>query len=299
MKEFKKYQHIERFGTTEVEGIEFGDCYVFPKIDGTNASVWVDENGNIQAGSRKRHLSLEDDNADFYKWVKNQENIKSYLKLHPTHRLFGEWLVPHSLRTYRSDAWNRFYVFDVMVHDDLTHSPYEDYKPILEEYNIDYIPCIAKIHNGTKEQFIGQLEKNTFLIEDGKGVGEGIVIKNYDYTNKFGRQTWAKIVSSEFKEKHFRQMGPTEIKGKYIVEEKISEKYVTKALCEKVVSKIKLDNNGFSSKDIPRLLNTVYHDVVREDCWNFIKELKDPVIDFKKLRQFVVLKIKQNLPELF
>jgi len=33
--EFRKYQHIERFGTDEVDGIEFGKCYIFYKIDGT------------------------------------------------------------------------------------------------------------------------------------------------------------------------------------------------------------------------------------------------------------------------
>ena len=37
--EFKKYQHVERFGTTENEGIEFVTCYVFPMIDGTNGSI--------------------------------------------------------------------------------------------------------------------------------------------------------------------------------------------------------------------------------------------------------------------
>ena len=37
--EFRKYQHIERFGTSEVEQIEIGTCYVFPKIDGTNNMV--------------------------------------------------------------------------------------------------------------------------------------------------------------------------------------------------------------------------------------------------------------------
>lgn len=29
---FIKYQHLERYGNTEVEGIEVGTCYVFPKI---------------------------------------------------------------------------------------------------------------------------------------------------------------------------------------------------------------------------------------------------------------------------
>jgi len=57
--EFKKYQHVERLGTSEVSNIMVGDVYVFPKIDGTNASVWLDGRGNICAGSRTRTLSLE------------------------------------------------------------------------------------------------------------------------------------------------------------------------------------------------------------------------------------------------
>jgi len=40
---FKKYQHIERYGNEEVEGIDLGDCYIFPKIDGTQAIVWKEE----------------------------------------------------------------------------------------------------------------------------------------------------------------------------------------------------------------------------------------------------------------
>ena len=70
--EFKKYQHLERFGTTEVDGIHFGDCYVFPKIDGTNSCVWMGEDGTVQAGSRKRHLTLEADNAGFLEWAGRQ-----------------------------------------------------------------------------------------------------------------------------------------------------------------------------------------------------------------------------------
>ena len=37
--EFTKYQHIERLGTTETNGIEMGMCYIFPKIDGTNFRI--------------------------------------------------------------------------------------------------------------------------------------------------------------------------------------------------------------------------------------------------------------------
>ena len=38
--EFVKYPHLERFGNDEVQGIEFGECWIFPKLDGANASIW-------------------------------------------------------------------------------------------------------------------------------------------------------------------------------------------------------------------------------------------------------------------
>ena len=101
---FVKYQHLEKFGTTEVERIELGECYIFPKIDGTNSSVWI-ENGEVKAGSRNRELSLEKDNAGFFEWVLKQENIKNFLLENPTLRLNRKKLVRHSLKTYRENAW--------------------------------------------------------------------------------------------------------------------------------------------------------------------------------------------------
>jgi hypothetical protein len=300
-REFKKYQHLERFGTSEVENIELGECYVFPKIDGTNASVWL-SNGEIQAGSRNRHLSLEKDNAGFLEWVLKQDNIKKYLLKHPTHRLFGEWLVPHALKTYKDDAWRRFYIFDVvdepLEESDFKYLHYNEYKPLVEEFDLDYLPYICKITNGSYNQFINQMVHNVFLIKDGKGTGEGLVLKQYGFQNKYGRTTWAKIVSSEFKEKHAKVHGGHEVKGKRLIEQEIAEKYTTNALCEKVYYKIDNDS-GFTQRNIPQLLNTVYYDVVKEDCWNFVKENKNPIINFKTLQHFVFIKVKENLPNIF
>ncbi|QKZ15211.1 RNA ligase family protein [Spirosoma sp. KUDC1026] len=182
---FTKYPHLERFGATEVHQIELGECYVFPKIDGTNASLWI-EDGQLQAGSRTRHLTLEQDNAGFYAWAKEQINLLDYFAENPNHRLFGEWLVPHSLRTYRDAAWRNFYVFDVAIDtpEGLAFLPYESYRVQLEAHGIEYIPAISKIKNASYEQLVAQLAKNVYLIEDGKGAGEGIVIKNYDYKNR-------------------------------------------------------------------------------------------------------------------
>ncbi len=301
--EFRKYQHLERFGTSEVENINFGKCYIFPKIDGTNASVWLDKDGVVQAGSRNRHLTLENDNAGFYNWAIQQKNIEQFLKDFPYLRLYGEWLVPHSIKTYREDAWRKFYVFDVAElrqgSEELIYMPYESYKPVLEQYGIDYIPAMTTITNAGYETLIQELAKNVFLIEDGKGAGEGIVIKNYDFKNRYGRNTFAKIVTSEFKEKHSKVMGATHKDDKDVVEEKIADQFVTVALIEKTKSKIETEMQGWTSKAIPRLLNTVYYDVVREDMWEILKQFKEPTINFRTLKHFVTTEIKRKSPQLF
>ena len=110
---FVKYMHLERYGNEEVDGIEQGTTYVFPKLDGTNAQVWVDPEGNLKAGSRNRQLQLDNDNAGFYNAMIKDDKVLSLFEGFPELRLYGEWLVPHSLKTYRDDAWRKFYIFDV------------------------------------------------------------------------------------------------------------------------------------------------------------------------------------------
>jgi hypothetical protein len=298
MMEYKKYQHLERFLTSEVEDIELGECYVFPKIDGSNSVLWWNE--GLRAGSRNRELTLEKDNAGFYAWARQQKNIENLFDAHPDLMLYGEFLVPHSLKTYREDAWRKFYVFDVCYEKDgeWRYMHYEGYRLLLEMFGIDYIPAICKITNGSYEQFIDQLKKNVFLIEDGKGAGEGIVIKRYNFKNRYGRTTWAKIVTSEFKEKHAKVMGTSEVKAKDLIEEQIADKYVTHALVEKEYAKI-VNDQGWQSKNIPQLLNTVYYNLVKEESWNFVKDLKNPKIDFKRLQHFTFNNVKKHKPELF
>lgn len=293
---FERYKRIKRFNTEEVEGITLGKSYIFPKIDGTNGSVWLD--GTIvKAGSRNRELTFDNDNAGFYKYIWENEPICAYLGDNPTHRLFGEWLVKHTLKTYKKDAWYKFYVFDIMVNNEYVN--YDTYKEWLDEYNIEYIPAICSIKNAGEDRLLYQLNNNTYLIEDGKGLGEGIVIKNYDYVNKFGETEFAKIVRNDFKADLSKAQGHPEINEKECVEVKIAEKYVTLALVEKVKAKIILDEGGWRSEYIPRLLQTVYFDIVNEEAWNFVKEFKNPTINFKALQNFIIHEIKQVKSEIF
>lgn len=294
--DFLKYHHIERFGTTEVENIEIGTCYIFPKIDGSNGSIWFNE--GIRCGSRNRELTLENDNQGFMAYVLKQENILSFFNTYQNFRLYTEWLIPHSLKTYRKDAWGKVYVFDVADPDGaLLH--YDMYSKMLDKFNIEYIPPLAIINNPTYDNLINKLSSNYYLIGDGKGAGEGIVIKNYDFINKYGRQTWAKIVTSEFKEKHVREMGVKATDGSKQIELEIIEKYVTQALVNKVYANIINEMGGWKSQYIPRLLQTVFYDLIREESWAIIKEFKLPTINYRRLNQFCNIKIKEIKKGLF
>jgi len=299
--DFVKYQHVERYGNAEVEGIEAGTCYVFPKIDGTNASVWLGEDGVVHAGSLKRELALDNDNAGFMNAIVKDERIKAFLKDNPSMRLYGEWLVPHSLKTYRDDAWRKFYVFDVCIGNEengLEYLPYPYYSIILQRYNIDYIAPIRIIRNGGLDKFVRCLEQNDYLIKDGEGAGEGIVIKDYDYKDKYGRQTWAKLVTSEFKDKHRKEMGAPVIEAD-LIEARVVDRFVTNAFVEKEYAKIANENNGWTSKMIPQLLSRVFHELICEEMWNILKVFKNPAINFKVLNNFTIAKIKEVKPELF
>jgi hypothetical protein len=300
--EFKKYQHVERFGNDEVDGIELGDSYIFPKIDGTNGQTYLNNNDEVESGSRNRVLTIDKDNAGFCEFISNNENIKQYLQKHPTHRLYGEWLIPHSLKTYQENAWRKFYIFDITVDKDdeeIEYIPYDIYKPLLDEFNLDYIPPIAKVKNVDYDTLIKLLNDNHFLIKDGEGSGEGIVIKNYDFYNRFKRQTWAKIVTNEFKEKHNRTMGYNELKAKEMIEQQIVDDFCTAAFIEKEYAKIVEEKDGWTSRYIPMLLSKVFYELINEETWHFIKKYKNPKVDFKTLNVLVTQKIKSVKSEIF
>jgi hypothetical protein len=290
--------HLERFGTEAVHGIEFGDCVIMPKIDGTNGSVWM-EKDIICAGSRTQQLSEEQDNQGFYQYVKSNENFRRFFKSNPSLRLYGEWLVPHTLKTYKEDVWRKFYVFDVFDDKKEKYLTYSEYQSILEYHGIDYIPATAKFSGVSYEDLLKEIEKNKFLIQEGSGYGEGIVIKDYNFKNKHGKTVFAKLVTNQFRVAHYKEMGPVDKKFKEMVEQEIVDKYVTEHLIEKVYAKIVNDCDGWSSKYISRLLNTVYYDLICEEMWDIVKKMKNPVINFKTLSFLVTKKIKATKPELF
>lgn len=312
---FLRYPHLERFGNDPVADIGYGTCHIFPKLDGTNASVWYKtihqgETGSslvLGAGSRNGVKTPENDNAGFAAWVKSQcsygfeegNPLEKFFCEYKKYILYGEWLVPHTIKNYREDAWKRFWIFDVFDTETMKMLPYEVYQPMLEKCGLDYIPCIKIINNPSYDNLLREAQNNSgFLLPDG-ATGEGIVIKNYTWVNKHHQQPWAKIVLNEFKDKFHAAMGASVLDNRSAALI-ITEKCVTQHLVDKEYAKIVNDNGGeFPKAKIPQLLHTVFYNVVTEELWDQLKTIKYGTVNFGELRALCFNETKKLCPQLF
>lgn len=96
MAQYKSYTHVLRIDKDEVQGILCGNVVVMPKLDGTNACLFM-KDGTVHAGSRTREINMNKDNANFCKTLtlngeKEFPQIIQYLESHPDHIVYGEWL---------------------------------------------------------------------------------------------------------------------------------------------------------------------------------------------------------------
>jgi len=98
--EFRKFGKIPRFNR---------EIVITEKIDGTNGVVYVTENGLVFAGSRKRWLTIENDNYGFAAWVWRHQG--ELVELGPGFH-YGEWYGRGIQRNYGLDH-RRWALFNV------------------------------------------------------------------------------------------------------------------------------------------------------------------------------------------
>ena len=296
--EFKSYQHIEKIGREECEGVLNGTVTIQPKIDGTCSVVWL-EDGEVHAGSRKRELSLEADNAGFYAMIREDHNIEGYLKAHPNHYLFGEFLVPHTIRSYDEDAWKKFYIFDVfeVTQDGGRYMPYDEYVPALEYFNLTYISEIARLENPTVEEVVACIKQTHYLMPEGC-TPEGVIAKNYNYKNKWGHVVWGKIVSEEFfaSKKSLRQKNH-KVKSEDF-EIQVANEYITEPVIRKEYAKVRNEfPDAKRGELIGRTLNAVYDSFITEDLVTVVRKNKNCTINFNAMKHESDNRVKEVLKE--
>lgn len=102
MTDFQEFPKMARYSRSVI---------VSEKIDGTNAQVFIGEDGEFKTGSRTRWITPEDDNFGFSRWA--HEHKGELMRLGPG-RHFGEWWGSGIQRGYGlTKGEKRFSLFNV------------------------------------------------------------------------------------------------------------------------------------------------------------------------------------------
>lgn len=288
--EFKEYRKIHRLGKEETEGILVGKCYIQEKVDGANTSIWWD-GSTIRKGSRTQDVTGKAFNG-FPQYVDSHPGINLFFKENGSkYRLYGEWLVRHTV-AYNELAYKKFYLFDVYDEEQGKEIELPEVYEIAKKYGIDIVPLRAIIDNPTIEQINEFVGKTDFGDR-----GEGVVIKNFNFVDKFGLRHFAKIVTQQFKEDNAVTFGGNNKHSDTYWEVYVMNKYITLERIQKILHKLQpIIEEKLDMKHIPRVMGTVYHDMVTEEAWEIVNNI--PALDFKKLKQLCNQKTKQIYVEL-
>lgn len=293
---FKPYLHVERLGKIEVDNILIGTVRLTAKLDGTNASVWADEDGRMRYGSRKREISVEDDNAGFAAWMKSDAEevalLIRFCQANPNMIVYGEWGVSKvgAIKKYTKEAANKLWIFDIYSREEERYLTWDEFEAALIMYDlIDYrVKLLATLTNPTLDDIIKIANENTFLLEGTDTLGEGVVIRRDNYINCYGRYAVAKYVREDFR--------PDAPKVKKIIqageiEQDFINRYLTQSELEKAKAKTALacgeeyvSGNG---KFIGMFLNLLWKDALEENIVDFCKRAKNPQIDFAALNNLI------------
>ena len=194
MKKIKKYTDIIRYGKSSTQDvIKPGDIIsITEKVDGANASFTRDEENilGVSCYSRRLPLSVENTLQGFYGWV--EDNIAPIKEcLHPHYRYIGEWTTPHKIK-YKEEYTKTFLLFSIW--DENTERYLSD-EIVQSEANRLGLKTVEYFYYG---EFISYDHMVSFIgksnITKELNTGEGIVVKNIDYTNKYLISVFVSII---------------------------------------------------------------------------------------------------------
>lgn len=282
MKEIKKYTDVIRYGKSCTQGvIQEGDIIsITEKIDGANASFRLDSTNPLGVSCYSRNKPLDEDNtlSGFYGWVKdNIILIKG--RLNPNYIYFGEWLVKHKVQ-YKAEYYKNFYLFSVWDIDKEQYLSDDIVKAEAEKLRINTVPYkyigefISFEH---LMSFVGHSEMTEI-----PNTGEGIVVKNVSYFDKYNKQCFVKLVSEKFAEVQKQRLpkNPNVTSGLI----PIIKSVLTKPRVEKLL--FKLVDEGLLKEDyditdmgtiLRALGSTVYEDIMKEESDLFVEYDKDEI----------------------
>lgn len=294
MSEFKKYIRIENIGNSAVAGLMDIPCAIQPKMDGANASIWLKKDGTLGYGSRNFSMNEPGFNLKgFGQWVEdNKEKLIKFLEDFNEKDeviLYGEWMIPHTIKGYLPSVWNQFYIFDLLYDGQFIH--YDVFSTLMEISDLHYIPIIGSTDKIKVEE---AWENCTWMMQEGHK-HEGVVIKNPDFINKFGFNVHGKYVPERLMDIARERKGRM-IKISEGVEFEICKMFLTDHFLDKELSKIKVkhDVEQLETRHIAEALGRLWNTFITEEIWEILKKFHNPIIDFGKLKRLVEQDIKEK-----
>lgn len=297
-----RYQHIERLGHEDCEGLLEGEVVVQEKLDGANLTVAWDleagDNGDIVIASRNRVISVRGSQGGdgplgrAVTYVLEHPGFRALFRKKPLWVLRGEWLAPHSI-TYDKDWCWKLVVFDVQERPELGYVHWRKYADVLTRHEIPWVPALATLFNPSVVDV-------TQLAEGRSGYGdvqrEGIVVKNYGFRNQHGRATWGKCVTADFREKHRVAHGATRHDPAEVAfAARCTEELVHKEM-RKIQADVLLKDGVFDVRQMPRIIGTMWHVMFHEELWGFLKRNKRAANEgfvFREARRLVEARTRE------
>lgn len=276
--EHKKFVDIQRLKVNYMNGFNKDDEIIIQeKIDGANAAIRTD-GSKVYAQSRKNILDEGNTLRGFYEYVQSLDAGKLTDVLGTNWVLFGEWLVPHSVK-YPEDKYRKFYVYDIYNTENECYLPQSVVKITAERLGLPYVPVF---YEGTFTDWdtITALVGKTDM---GGEYGEGIVVKNQTRIKAGVKMSdklppYVKIVSERFAETaaHKVKVVDPEKLAEAERQRTLTETIVTPARVEKILHKL-VDEGVIPADWDETHMGTIAKNInkrVYEDC---VKEENDVV----------------------
>ena len=293
MGEIKKYTDIIRLGHRSTVGVLNEGDYITitEKLDGANASLKLNEENKIDGFSRNGPVNESNTLRGYYNWIK--DNIKPEL-LNPKYRYFGEYLASHKIQ-YKPECYQKFYLFSIYdddlqeyLSDDITESE-------AIRLGLNIVPILYKGQYISFEHLMSFVGKSDMAIN----FGEGIVVKNVKYKDKYGHQCFVKLVHEEFVEIQ-KQKPPKDPNRPATPEQEFANMCVTKARVDKMLYKLVDEGvleSDFGIEDMRLILqnlgNRIYEDILKEESDSLPENY-----EVQALRKAIGSKIPQIVKEI-
>ena len=286
MERLHSYSSSYRIGHKILADIFTPDCQVVieEKIDGSQFTFGVDENGHLLCRSTNLPLDLSAPEQMFQKAIEMARSVQN--KLTPGWQYVGEYLQKekHNALRYNRIPYRNFIGFDIRtgVEDYLTPGlKWAEFTRLgLETVPLYYsgtIPSMTEIKEYlTRESVLG-------------GRIEGVVIKCYDrFISK--KMAFAKLVQVDFQEVNAaaqRELNPS---GKDVIGQAVAA-FKTEARWKKAVQHLKESGEAVNApQDIPALMKLVNQDLLADQ-----DEIKQMLFDLTWKQ--IAREVGRGLPE--